>query len=164
MATSSKHLEDAPRRWTPYQSGRVRLIIGQCPWNADAGTVELFRWVVSTRRAGKWEKAYWFTENDLSRIHSCVKRAAKECGVAIDNECWTELVMKSRDLLFACSCGGVKGKVVGPRIGWRYRQIDFTSESKPIGEPRLFLVHELGDLASRVMYPSGWQASARCCL
>ncbi len=150
MATSSKHLKDAPRRWTPYQSGRVRLIIRQCPWNADAGTVELFRWVVSTRRAGKWEKAYWFTENDLSRIHSCVKRAAKESGVAIENECWTELVTKSRDLLFACSCGGVKGMVVGPRIGWRYRQIDFTSESKPIGEPRLFLVHELCDLVTCV--------------
>ena len=156
MATSSRYLEQSPRRWTSHQSGRVRLLIRPSPWNPDAGTVELFRWSLSSKQPGTWEKVYWFKESDLPRIQSSVKWAARECGVAIENRCWTELLTNSRSLLFACSCGGVKGIVVGPRTGWRYRQIEFRSESTSIHKPHLFAAHQLAELTTCVAAIRGY--------
>jgi hypothetical protein len=148
MATSSRYLEHSPRRWTSHQSGRVRLLIRPSAWDPDAGTVELFRWSLSTKQPGTWEKVYWFKESDLPRIQSSVNWAARECGVVIENMCWAELLANSRNLLFACSCGGVKGIVVGPRTGWRHRQIEFASESRPTADPPLLAEYELGELAT----------------
>jgi hypothetical protein len=156
MATSSRYLEHSPRRWRSHQSGRVRLKMRPSRWNPDAGTVEIFRWSPSSKQPGTWEKVYWFKEGDLPRIQSCVKWAARECGVAIENMCWTELLTSSRNLLFACSCGGVKGFVIGPQTGWRYRQVEFTSEGTSIHKPRLFAAHQLAELATCVAAIRGY--------